>query len=495
MDKIKISAKKGSVKTIKTDMLVAGVFEGGFTPEAKELDKILKSGISKMIKSKEFKPEFKETKLFRSDGKIKNILVVGLGKKKEFDTDRLRKVSASTAKEVRGERIKNFVTTLHNTEVKATGQGKAQAVAEGIILGLYKFEKYKKPEKDDVKINSVDLLCDSGINEIKEGIRIGTVISDAVNYARDITNEPSSSMTPANLAEEARKLAKKDKLKIKVFGKREIKKMGMGGLLGVNRGSNEEPKFIVLEYKGGGKKKIAVVGKGITFDSGGLDIKSADSMSGMQGDKGGAAVVLGIMQASAKLRVPVNVIGVIPATENMPGSSALKPGDIIRAYNRKTIEIVNTDAEGRLILADALSYVEKNYKPDAIIDFATLTGSCIIALGYYVAGILGTDEKLIKKIYDAGQKTGEKVWHLPLWEEYKDYPKSDVADVKNAGKSSIGPGTINAAVFLGNFVEKTKWVHIDIAGTSWPEEEKEYVPKNGSGFGVRLVTQLLLEWK
>jgi len=495
VNKVKIRAKTGSVKTLKADMLIVGAFEDGLTPDANSLDKIMKGDITNMIKNKEFKPEFKETKLFRTGGNIKNVLLVGLGKKKELDIDKLRKASASIAKDIRDDRVRNFVTTLHNADLKATSQEKTRAVVEGILLGLYKFEKYKKPDKDDTNIDSVELLCNN-VNDVKRGIEVGTIISNAVNYSRDITNEPGSIMTPTKLAEEAKKMGKANKLKVKVFGKNEIKKMGMGGLLGVSRGSREEPRFIVLEYKTKSKKRVAIVGKGVTFDSGGLDIKSSESMLDMKGDKAGACTVLGVMQAVAKLKAPINVVAFIPATENMPGSSALKPGDIIRSYDKKTIEITHTDAEGRLILADALSYAERNYKLDAIIDLATLTGSSISALGYDVAPLIGTDEKLIKRIYDVGQKTSEKVWQLPLWEEYKDVTKSDVADVKNLSMSGdYKPGAIYAAAFLEKFIEKIPWAHIDLGGAGLPNEERDYIPKGISGFGVRLITQLLLEWK
>jgi leucyl aminopeptidase len=275
----------------------------------------------------------------------------------------------------------------------------------------------------------------------------------------------------------------------------------MGCILGVARGSSEEPKLVIMEYLGGtkgnpkGKKKIAVVGKGITFDSGGINLKPTGYIENMKDDKAGAAVVLGLMKILPKLGVKHHVIGVMPLTENMPGQSAQKPGDILTAYNKKTIEVVNTDAEGRLILADALSYVEKNYKPDAIIDLATLTGACIVALGYFAAGMLGTDEALIKKITLTGEKTGERVWELPFWDDYRELVKGDIADVNNSIKGAkYTPGTITGAAFISNFVEKTPWVHLDIAGPAWLESDSDYVPRGGTGYGVRLLSQLLVDW-
>lgn len=478
------------MKTVKDGMIVVGVFEDGFTRDAKTVDGMINNSISKMIRTKEFKPELGQVKIIRSN---LNVLVIGLGKKPEFNLDKLRKVSALVAKVVRSERLNNFYTTLQNAEISDSLKARAQSVTEGTSLGLYKFDKYKTKEPDEINIVRVFLLADGSLNEIKSGIELGMVVSDAVNYVRNISNEPASFMTPTGLAKESQKVASECKLKIKIYGKKDIEKMGMGGLLGVSYGSVQEPKLIVLEHNGG-KKKICIVGKGVTFDSGGLDIKPADYMTDMKTDMAGAAAVLGIMKIVSKLRLPVTVIGIMPATENMPGCAAYKPGDILTSYNKKTIEIINTDAEGRLILADALSFAEKTYSPDAIIDLATLTGACIVALGYTTAGILGTDEKLIKKIYDAGIKSSEKVWELPFWDEYKENVKSDVADVRNASKGVLGPGTINGAMFLSNFVGKTPWVHIDIAGPACMPDEKEYTPKGATGFGVRLITQLLVDW-
>lgn len=495
MAAIKINAIAGSIKTIKANMLVAGVFEDFMTEDVKTLDRMMNNEISELIKRKEFKPEFRQGKILHKLLQIKNMLVLGLGKKNEFDIDKLRKASALAAKIARTERIDSFVTILQNIDIKDSNPvQRARAVTEGILLGLYKFDKYKTPEDDAVKIKSADLLCENA-GEIKKGVDIGITVSDAVNYVRDLTNEPASFMTPTALAEEAKKIAKECGLRITILNKKDIEGLGMGGLLGVSKGSSQEPKIIVLEYDAKTNKKICLIGKGVTFDSGGLDIKGADYMSSMKNDKAGAAAVLGILKAASKLKMPVNVVGIIPATENMPGCAAYKPGDILKAYNKKTIEIINTDAEGRLILADAISYAEKNHKPDAIIDLATLTGACVVALGYAAAGIFGTDEKLIKKIYDAGQKSAEKVWQLPMWEEYKDYVKSEVADVKNAsGLGFVTPGAINGAMFLSNFVDKAPWAHIDIAGPAWFTEEKEYTPKGATGYGVRLILQLLAEW-
>ena len=477
-------------------MLVLGVFDDKkLDRDAAAADKMLKGSIKDALK--DFKPDFKQTKFMYVGKSIKSILLVGLGKRTEFDIDKLRKVSAIAAKAARQNRIKSYATTLHHLDAKGNYIDKGRAIAEGSILGLYRFAKYKTVN-EDVQVESLTLVESDKkhIEELGHGVHLGSVLANATNYVRDVVNSPACFVTPTALAEEAKAVAKKYKLKLTIFSNRDIGRLGMNALLGVARGSSQEPKFIILEYKSRAKDTIAVVGKGITFDSGGLDLKPPPYMETMKMDKAGAAAVLGIMQTVAHLKLPVNVIGAIPSTENMPGPSAQKPGDVVTAYNKKTIEIMNTDAEGRLILADAISYVEKNYKPKAIIDLATLTGAVVVALGYHAAGILGNNEELIKKVKNAGWRSFERVWQLPLWQEHIEAAKSDIADVANAFKSGyVDAGTINGAAFISYFVEKTPWVHVDIAGTAWSPAEGEYIPKNATGYGVRLITQMLMDWR
>ncbi|MBI2075672.1 MAG: leucyl aminopeptidase [Candidatus Aenigmarchaeota archaeon] len=495
---MKIDVAVSSLKLFKTDLLAVGVFEDErLNADAKAVDAMLAGELSTVLRKEEFKAEFKQTRLLSTGKNIRNVLLVGLGKKDEYDLERLRKVSATAAKAARNNRIKSFSTILHRIEIKNRSVAeRAQAIAEATVLGLYKFNKYKT-EKTDFVVESLAVLEEDrrNVKAIEGAVRSGHVIADATNYARDLVNSPACFVTPSALAEEARRIARENNLKAQVFGREEIKSMGMNALLGVSKGSEQEPKFIILEYNPTAKEKIAVVGKGITFDSGGMDLKPPAYMEDMKLDKAGAAAVLGIMQLAAKLRLPLHVIGAMPATENMPGGAAQKPGDVVTAYNKKTIEIINTDAEGRLVLADAISYVEKNYKPSAIIDLATLTGACIIALGYHAAGIFGS-ENLLEKLKAAGNESFERVWPLPLWQEHKETVKGELADVKNATKAGVADaGAINGAAFLSNFVEKTPWAHIDIAGTAWSPEEREYVPKAATGYGVRLITQLLMDWK
>jgi leucyl aminopeptidase len=310
--------------------------------------------------------------------------------------------------------------------------------------------------------------------------------------ARNLISHPGNTATPAYLAKIAQKLAGKGKLTCKVLGVKEMKKLGMGALLGVGQGSAQPPAFIILEYKGGKKNQapIALVGKGVTFDTGGISLKPGGGMDEMKYDMSGGATVIGTLQAAASLKLPVNVVGLIPTAENMPGSRAIKPGDILPSLSGKTIEVLNTDAEGRLILADALAYADK-LKPKAVIDLATLTGACVVALGHQAAAVVGTDPKLIEKLKSSGDKTGERVWELPLYEEFDNAVKSDIADLKNISSPGVGAGTITAAAFLKVFVGDNSWAHLDIAGVAWSKEEKPYIPRGAAGFGVRLLIDYL----
>jgi leucyl aminopeptidase len=295
------------------------------------------------------------------------------------------------------------------------------------------------------------------------------------------------------MAQAARSIAKRKRVSVKVLDVAQMKKLGMNAFLGVARGSEEPAKFIILEYRGAkrGDSPIVLVGKGLTFDSGGISIKPSENMGDMKSDMAGGAAVMGAIMAAADLKLPLNVVGLVPATENLPGGCAYKPGDILRSLSGQTIEVVNTDAEGRLILADALTYAQR-FKPAAVIDIATLTGACKIALGDHVIGMLGNDGTLKEKIRMAGDQTGERVWELPLWEEYHELIASDVADFKNAG--SRAGGAITAAAFLSKFVGDTPWVHLDIAGPAWLSKDKPYTPKGATGVGVRLMVQCLRDW-
>jgi leucyl aminopeptidase len=318
------------------------------------------------------------------------------------------------------------------------------------------------------------------------------VVAEATILARDLANAPGNEIYPETLAARATDSGKRHGFKVTVLGKPEIEKLGMGGVLGVSQGSVRPPRFIIMEHKKSAKKTVVLVGKGVTFDTGGISIKPSANMAEMKMDMSGAAAVIGAMEAAARLDLPLHVIGLVPAVENMPSGSSLRPGDILRHYNGKTSEVDNTDAEGRLILADALGYASQ-FKPTAVIDLATLTGACVVALGHHATGMMGNDEKVMSVLKAAGETTYERVWQLPMFDEYEKLIKSDVADVKNVG--GRWAGAITAGWFLKKFIGEYPWVHLDIAGTAMLEENGDYVQKGASGVGVRLLVEFLRRWK
>jgi leucyl aminopeptidase len=478
------SIKKEKLEKVKSDLLILGLFENQSTKHLKNLDNLIGGAIRKSIPSL-FKGEFSEMYAINTLNNLptKNLLLVGLGKKKDFNSEKLRKLSALSAKYARSAGHKNITFNIHNDCEKS-----ATPLVEGIILGLYRFIKYKTIGKNKIKnLNSITIL--SSKDKTKAEVEKGKILADGTNFVRDLVNTPASELTPAAFANTAKKIASKNKIKIKIYGKQELKKLGFGGTLAVGRGSSAEPKFVFMQYMKGKGKPIAFVGKGVTFDSGGLDIKPWKYMRDMKCDMAGAACVLGTMETIAKLKLKVNVIGCMPLAENMPGASAYKQGDIIKSFNGKTIEIGHTDAEGRLLLADALAFAEKQ-KPSGIIDIATLTGASVVALGYCIAPVLG-DKKLVNKLKTAGLSTFERLWELPLLQEYKDDVKTEIADVANMSNTSGAAGTITATAFLSNFVEKTPWAHIDIGGTGWYPKDTHYIKSGGTGFGVRLFIKFL----
>ncbi len=474
-----------------TELVVVGMFAPPvLSPRLKKVDEKLHGAISRVLKRKEFEGEYGQNRLISTLDKIsaKNILLLGLGKKEDADLELLRKAAGLSAKIVRDFcGVVDYATVLHELDVSGTTrQQRAQAVAEGSVLGAYQYLKYRTVEREKIKsIKRVILVGDDVLEEVKKGV----ILAECACLVRDLANEPASNRHPKEMADMA-KAQEKLGVKVTVYDKKGIEKLGLTALLAVNRGSVHEPRFVVMEYKGGGKK-VAFVGKGITFDSGGLDIKNDEGMLTMKHDMCGAATVIAAVRAAALLKLKAHVIGVFASTENMPGMDAYKPGDIIKAYNGKTMEIANTDAEGRVVLSDALAYTEKNFKPDFMIDLATLTGACVVALGSVCAGVMGTNEKLIKKLIDSGHATGERVWQLPFYREYHEQIKSDFADVRNLGILRREAGAITAGAFLAAFVDKVPWAHLDIAGTSWSEQEIDYTKKGGTGFGVRLLVHFL----
>ncbi len=469
-----------------TAQLVAvGIFEDQeLTPLGQEIDKDLGGDISKAIAQGALKGKPGESQSFY--GETSQVLVMGLGKKDDFDAEAIRKAGGSIAKTALDAKVSSLAV-----ECLCAGSDKSdcQALAEGLVLGSYRFTEHKKQDEEEVELTEAVVL---GGHD--DSLRKGSVIAQGVCLARDLGNHPGNVATPTRLAEEATRIGEAGGMEVKVLERDEIVEQGMGALAGVAQGTDEPPKFITMQYSGGSadQKPIALVGKGLTFDSGGISIKPAGKMDEMKFDMCGSAIVLGVMQAVATLKPSLNLIGVIPSTENLLGPKACKPGDVLTAYNGKTIEVMNTDAEGRLILADALSFVTKNHDLDYAIDFATLTGAVIVALGHHATGIMGNDEDLITKVKESSERTGEKVWEFPLWKEYCEEVESKVADVKNLGNER-NAGTIAGGAFLKEFVEnETPWVHFDIAGTAWGEKEKPYGPKSGAtGNMIRLVLDLL----
>jgi len=421
----------------------------------------------------------------------KRILLAGIGRKEKISNDTIRFVSGKIAQKASELKLKEFTIIIPPSFLTENISSTSQ-ITEGCKMTLNKFDKFKSKKECSVPDLSI-LVSDS--KKIAKNIKNSEIISEGVIFARNISNLPPNECTPTTLANFAKMISKKNKMKCIVFSRNELYKKGFGGIIAVGQGSKNDPKLIVMEYHGGkqNEKPIVLVGKAVTFDTGGISLKPGEKMDEMKFDKCGGCTVLGIMKALSELKLPVNVIGVIPSVENMPSGESYRPGDIIKLYNGKTAEILNTDAEGRLILADALAYGEKRYSPKVIIDFATLTGACIVALGNNMAAIVSNDEKLKQKIKESSKRTTEEIWELPLNDDYMDMIKSDVADMKNIGIGRAA-GTITAAAFLRNAIEKTPWVHIDIAGVAWTQgatKSKPYNPKGATGFGVRLILDYL----
>jgi len=427
---------------------------------------------------------------------IPPLMLIGLGKPEDFSADILARACGKAVRSISMPSMKSAAFLLRKQcVVQRNWQNLAQKVVEGFLLGQYDFRKYKEKSenRESSKLEEVFLVgaTQRRRSDVESGIHRGQILSEAVCFARDLANEPANVMTPTRMAEEAQKLATEAGLSCTVLEKAEMEKMGMGALLSVAQGSDHPPKLVILEFKPDKRvesEPVAVIGKGVTFDSGGISLKPARNMDEMKFDMSGAAVVMGVMKAVAALKPSVSVVGVMPLVENLPSGKATKPGDIVKSYSGKTIEIQNTDAEGRLILADAISYVQKSYKPAFLLDLATLTGAVVVALGHAAAGIMGGDGRALEELVEIGNKVGERVWPLPLYDEYADQLKSNVADLRNVGGGPAGV-TVGGA-FLANFVEdRKKWIHIDIAGVAWTKEDKPLARKGATGFGVRLVVE------
>lgn len=432
----------------------------------------------------------------KSEAAAKRVFLVGLGKADKLSLEMVRRSAARTAKKAQALKAKSLAVMLPAVK-GASGAEIAAAFVEGTMLGLYKFDKFFKKEEPKVPLESVTFIEDgnslhgSTTAEVKAAIEQAQLICDATIFARDMENEPSNNKYPETLGNWAKDVGKEYGLKVTVFGQKEVLANKMVGIHAVNQGSAKEPRFIIMEYNGGkaGAQPIILVGKGITFDTGGISIKPAAGMGEMKGDMSGAATVIATLKSVASLKLPINVVGLVSSAENMPSGTATRPGDVITYANGLSVEIDNTDAEGRLVLADALIWAEK-FKPKSVIDLATLTGACVIALGHVTTGMMGNDTDMMSRLKTAGDAVYERVCELPIYEEYDELIKSDVADIKNVG--GRWAGAITAAMFLKRFTNYP-WVHLDIAGTAIGDSASDYIPKGGTGACVRLLTRMLME--
>jgi len=462
------------------------------------LDKALGGEISRQIASEPFKGERHTHRMLFTAGRIpaRFVLLIGMGPKSDISLDVLREVGGTIAKAARNVRAKTAALVLERGQVdELPAPERARAIAEGAILAGYAFERYKTDDEDrPAPLAGLHFLYDGSSAPVRAACEQARVIAQAQNVARDLTNTPGQDATPRMISSFAKGVAAKHGLAFKALGKEAIAKESMGGLLAVARGSSEQPAFITLTYKPKGKraKKLAIVGKGVTFDSGGISIKPSRGMSEMKSDMAGAAACIAAMQAIAQLKPGVEVTAYIPAAENMPDGKAVKPGDVVKMRNGKTVEIISTDAEGRLLLADALSYAADR-KPDAIVDLATLTGGAVYCCGELYTIAVGNDQKLIDKLFKSAEHAGERMWQLPMVEEYKKGYTSGIADLNNTGKSKAQ--TIMGAIFLREFVGDAKWVHLDIAASSWSDAAREWDPKGATGCMVRTLVDFAMNFK
>jgi leucyl aminopeptidase len=489
-----IALEAGSARDplrVAADLLVVPVAEGELENERlRALDRGLEGGLLRQAKDAAFRGQSGKSVLHRlaRGGRAKSVLLVGLGKAAERTGETWRKAGGGAAAVARGEAAARIAVWIEGDVEAAT------AFAEGFALALYRFDRYRRKEKEEDRRTEPARLSVLAPGVARRSLRsaleeLGLVV-ETLFAARDLVNEPPSEKSAEVIARRAVALCRGRGVRVEVLGPREIRRQRLAGLLAVNRGSTTPPRFLRIRYRPAGRTqgKVALVGKGITFDSGGLSLKPAKSMETMKLDMAGAAAVIGVMSVVGRLKPKVAVTGYVPLTDNLPSGSAQKPGDVIRYRNGKSVEVLNTDAEGRLVLADALCLASEE-KHDVVIDLATLTGACMVALGTQVAGILGNDEALVDELVRHGKAAGESLWPLPLVKEYRDELKSSVADLKNVGGGYAG--TITAALFLQEFVEGAKWAHLDIAGPAFAERDLAYCPRGGTGFGIRTLLRYL----
>lgn len=482
-----INVQSGSILQAPSDLAVLGVFE----------DIALPAEVTSLLLPEDFTGSAGQNLLLYPQGAVapRRLFLIGMGKSGEAKAETYRRAGAAAVQQAQTLKVAAPTAAVHGDSTVPVAES-AQAFVEGFELGAYRFWRYRTGLTDAQKftVEGVTLFGRAeNAGALRSGAALGEVLARGVAFARDLVNSPGYVMTPAQLANEAVDLGARTGLKVTVFDKAQLTQQGFGGILAVGQGSANEPRFIIMEHGQAteGKPTICLVGKGLTFDSGGLSIKPADAMDTMKSDMAGAAAVFGTMQAVAELNLPLHVVGLVSSAENMPGSAAYRPGDVIKSLSGKTIEVLNTDAEGRIILADGLFYAQR-YNPSAIIELSTLTGAIIIALGAHATGMMATNQALADKISHAGEVSGERVWQLPMWDEYHQMIKSDIADLKNIGGRPAG--SITAGAFLAAFVGDYPFVHLDIAGTAYAAQAaRPYDSIGATGVGVRLLTEYLQE--
>ncbi|HSB27636.1 MAG TPA: leucyl aminopeptidase [Pyrinomonadaceae bacterium] len=494
---MQVEAGQGPLEQLDIQALAVAVFkdekpDSGFL---KKLDELSNGLVKSTIESEEFTGKEGETAYFHlvANDKVKarRLLLVGVGDAAEYRTASVSNMAGTAVRTLRSKNAKSIAVL---PRIKDNAEDASAAAVQGAFISIFDPDKYRTVEKEQKTVDKVVVVIEGEQDEvIKRGIERGRIIGESLNFTRDLANEPGAYMTPTDMAERARDVANEFGLSIDVLDEARMEQEGMGSLLSVSRGSDQPAKLIILKYvptdfDEGNKELLAFVGKGVTFDSGGISLKPGENMELMKYDMTGGATVIGAMRAIAQLKPPIPVLGVAPCTENLPSGKATKPGDVVRAMTGKTIEVINTDAEGRLILADALAYAKKLGATRAI-DMATLTGAVSIALGDVNAAVLGTDQKLIDEIISAGHEVGEKFWQLPLDKEYSKQIKSDIADIKNVGGRKAG--TITAAAFLKEFADGMAWAHLDIAGTAWADEAKPYRSKGPTGIALRTLLKIV----
>jgi leucyl aminopeptidase len=491
------SVKVGTPDAVVCDMAALTTFQlGGRRPTMlRGFDRTVQDEVKRLVASGDFTGKRNETAIVYPSSGPKRLLLIGLGERKEVTPAALRNAAAIAGRRAVAVGAASLTFTIADDVPRRSCPPAAvgRVVAEGVGQGAWTFEEFR--DRDDFKgaLRSLTILCNQDLRaDIESGRKIGAAMAEGQALTRNLQMTPANHCPPSHLANVARRLGRQYGFRVTVLGRAQIEKAGLNALIAVAQGSKEDPRFIILQYRGAARgQPVCLVGKGVTFDTGGISLKPALSMEEMKFDMSGAAAVLGAFDVIGRLKPKVNVVGVIPATENMPSGTAIKPGDVVRTHFGKTVEIVNTDAEGRLILCDALSYARR-FKPACILDIATLTGAVVIALGHHATGVMGNDDDLVAEVTRAGDAAGERCWQFPLWDEYRTQLKSDTADIKNVGGRPAG--TITAGWFLRDFVEPdTPWAHLDIAGTAYTDADTPYCPKGPTGAGARLFGEFVLE--